>query len=251
VRQLKLHKIPFVVQRVFLVQRNCGLLFRHYEYLWLLLVVNVKKIQRKSWFHTKQSIIWKKSMCILIFAISSAELRHATNNVFLDVTYVCQLKEFIPNTHFFNVVGTITNSNCNSLNYNTWIPTPGNHDAAPPHTKIWWQILEYSVAWALVWPVQVHFSRSPDLTSPEFFICGLVKDKLYFPPTPTTLNNLKDRKQLFPNLDKKSNVFWIVQCNKLSITLLGQNMNKNSALFLVIAGFQFLCGCNFLTSTFM
>lgn len=39
-------------------------------------------------------------MWIIIFAMSSAEIRHATNNVFLDVLYVCQPTEIISNTHF-------------------------------------------------------------------------------------------------------------------------------------------------------
>jgi hypothetical protein len=39
-------------------------------------------------------------MCITIFAMSSAQFRHAKNNVVLDVMYVCQPKEIISNTHF-------------------------------------------------------------------------------------------------------------------------------------------------------
>jgi len=39
-------------------------------------------------------------MWIIIFAVSSAQLRHATNNVVLDVMYVCQPKEIISNAHF-------------------------------------------------------------------------------------------------------------------------------------------------------
>ena len=76
-------------------------------------------------------------MWIIIFAMSSAEFRHVTNNVFLDVMYVYQPKEIIYNTHFLMWWKQyLTVSNCNSLNYNTWIPTLGNHDGAPPHIKI-------------------------------------------------------------------------------------------------------------------
>lgn len=57
-------------------------------YSWWML----KRYSLQSWFHTKQSTIWKKSMWIIIFSMSSAELRHATNSAFLDVMYVCQAK---------------------------------------------------------------------------------------------------------------------------------------------------------------
>jgi hypothetical protein len=33
--------------------------------------------------------------------------------------------------------------------------------------------------------------RSPDLTPLEFFLWGFVKDEVYFPPIPITMNNLK------------------------------------------------------------
>jgi hypothetical protein len=39
-------------------------------------------------------------MWIIIFAMSLAQVRHATNNVVLDVMYVCQPNEIISNTPF-------------------------------------------------------------------------------------------------------------------------------------------------------
>jgi hypothetical protein len=41
-----------------------------------------------------------------------------------------------------------------------------------------------------LWPPQ-----SPDLTPLDFFAWGFVKDEVYIPPVPVTMNNLKDEIQ--------------------------------------------------------
>ena len=118
-------------------------------YSWWML----KRYSIQSWFHTKQSTIWKKehvdyNICYVISRNSTCN----EQRVFRCAVCLPANRNYFQHA-FSNVVGTIPNSNCNSLNYNTWIPTPGNHDGAPPHIKIRRQILEYSVAWALVWLV--------------------------------------------------------------------------------------------------
>jgi hypothetical protein len=43
---------------------------------------------------------------------------------------------------------------------------------------------EGSTSWSLL---------SPDLTCLYFFLCGLLKDEVYIPPMPITLNNSKNK----------------------------------------------------------
>lgn len=118
-------------------------------YLWWIL----KSYSVQSWFHTEESTIWKKehvdyNICNVISRTSTCnEQRVVRCNVCLPAK-----RNYFQHA-FFNVVGTIPTSNCSWLNYNTWIPTPDKHDGAPPHIKIRWKILEYSVAWTPVWPV--------------------------------------------------------------------------------------------------
>ncbi|GBM65125.1 hypothetical protein AVEN_70844-1 [Araneus ventricosus] len=42
-------------------------------------------------------------------------------------------------------------------------------------------------------PLLPWFPRSPDLTTCDFFLWGYVKDKVYAPPLPTTLQALQER----------------------------------------------------------
>jgi hypothetical protein len=90
------------------------------------------------------------------------------------------------------------------------------------------------------------------MASPEFFICGLVEDELRPPPAPTTLNNLKDRKQTAISKSREEverRLNCAVQQTEHDATWIEHK--KKSALFLIIAGFQFLCSCYFITSTFL
>jgi hypothetical protein len=72
------------------------------------------------------------------------------------------------------------------------------HDGVPPHIHN--EVMTFlkgsslsngSAKWGSTsWPLQ-----SPDLTLLNFFLWGFMKDEVYIPPMPITMNNLKDQIQ--------------------------------------------------------